>query len=140
MGYTHYWRKPEQPFTDNQWNKLKEIAHIVNDICRNELGIPLWFEYDDPRRMSVTNQLIRFNGAGDDGHETFYFERKFPSGFNFTKTALKPYDAAVVAMLCAASECNPYFEWTSDGSTLEHRKGIELFFKAYDRFTHRENA
>ena len=46
-------------------------------------------------RMGMTD--FSFNGIDDDGHEDCYFDGK--AGFNFCKTARKPYDIAVRVFL-----------------------------------------
>ena len=61
-----------------------------------------------------------FNGKGDNAHEPFIFPGE--SGFNFCKTAYKPYDTVVVACLFVARD---YFapdqlEIASDGEAEEN--------------------
>lgn len=111
MGYTHYWNidSTNAP-TDEQWGRiLRATAGIwidhANVLARN---------YDkDAFRM--TDQHILFNGIGNDAHETFVLDRT-DKDFNFCKTAQKPYDAAVVAVLKAARRYAPkWIKLSSDG-------------------------
>jgi hypothetical protein len=62
----------------------------------------LKWECDVPKVPEVSDDLIRFNGWQDEGHETFMVTKKLgdykvESGesFDFCKTARKPYDLAV---------------------------------------------
>ena len=62
----------------------------------------------DAADNQIDEEEVRFNGVGDNGHETFYLSRvQFPrynrtdksKYFNFCKTARKPYDKYVVKVL-----------------------------------------
>lgn len=116
MGYTHYW-KNKREFTEEQWTALR-IA--TESILRNAIaaGIKLQYEFDDQSSPLVGQHEIRFNGAGDDGCETFLLERVVED-FAFCKTRRLHYDAAVVAVLIEAARLNDAFEWTSDGGDEE---------------------
>ena len=59
-----------------------------------------WDGEDDPQ---FTTDEIRFNGIGDDSHETFALGKGY-NGFKFTKTARKPYDRHVLACLILAKK------------------------------------
>ena len=70
---------------------------------------------------------IRFNGVGEDGHETFYLSPD-ESGWGFCKTARKPYDIVVVAILSMLDEyLGDKFEWRSDGDNEDHLTGKRLY-------------
>ena len=99
MGYTHYWENEARAIPAAALVILKELlgeAHRAGIVQR---------EFDDPRPPEVTATRIRFNGAGELGHETFCFdvtdgdrtERGRP--FAFCKTNRKPYDAVVMRVL-----------------------------------------
>lgn len=146
MGYTHYWSKTRK-FTQPEWTAIKKAAQAIID----ETPVELCWEFDreeKPVEISVTK--IRFNGLGDDGHETFYFTRSVPpepeyrkgeGDFQFTKTARKPYDDAVVACLIAFQDIAPdAFTWSSDGWLHEHGDGLDLFNKACERDLEWSNA
>lgn len=88
-------------------------------------GFKLAFEYDEPEREPVFSEnLIRFNGVGDEGHETFVVT---PSArdFEFCKTARKPYDTAVVAILCLLHH-HTEIEVSSDGVPEDWWRGLEF--------------
>ncbi len=108
MGYTHYW-EGEAPIA----KALPIIEKIVAQGARQ--GIPL-AGWDGEGEPVITAEEIRFNGVGDDAHETFAIVAG-ETGFAFCKTARKPYDAIVVAILIALSEVEgpSTFSWSSDG-------------------------
>lgn len=87
--------------------------------------------------MVFNKDLIRFNGIGEDGHETFYlpkiYTRKMPSLlshtdllFQFCKTANKPYDLAVCCCLIIAKHyLGDDIKVSSDGSLDEWKEAID---------------
>lgn len=122
MGYTHYWKSAG--FNAEQWAELSEGARAII-WAAGSAGIALANEWDGPvNRPLVEGDCIRFNGTGKDGHETFYLAVA-PVEFGFCKTAFKPYDAVVVAILMLASECGP-LTWTSDGEEEDWAAGRKL--------------
>lgn len=128
MGYTHYWTAPSQ--RDDQWKKLTILARMICRIAQDDMGIALSEDYDVNRIPVINDEEIRFNGYGDEGHETFMFE---PNGeWTFCKTAMKPYDTVVVAILYGAQQLIPGFEWSSDGDPEDHQAGIKLAVRAAD--------
>jgi hypothetical protein len=86
MGYTRYW-KISKSLDAEKFIQLKDIFCMVVD----KLDIPL----DD---VELSDEVIRFNGVGDNAHETFVLEKN-RLGFDFCKTQRKPYDALVCACL-----------------------------------------
>ena len=141
MGYTHYWSMSND-FTPAEWQLICGAARNV--ITKfNDFGnsVKLAREYDDiSTPAEITDEHIRFNGLGDDGHETFLIPREIPEApewrqgepdFQFCKTARKPYDDAVVAVLIyIRQECPGKFEWSSDGDLSEHDDGLKLLRSA----------
>ena len=108
MGYTHYWevknKIPQDKF-DAIGDDLKQVIKACNDD-----GIKICGGMGE-----IENDVISFNGDGDNGHETCYMT-KDKKDFAFCKTARKPYDIAVTAFLII---CKHYLgddiEVTSDG-------------------------
>ena len=108
MGVTHYFERPaELP---------RRTFSAAAEDCRTVLaalaatGVCVQREFDDPAPPALSGDVVRFNGAGEDGHETFYlprvFDEPFPGQvptdgrwFAFCKTARKPYDVAVCSRL-----------------------------------------
>jgi len=94
MGYTHYWRTKEAEYDNQDFKALSNDAiKIVHEAI--EAGIDIVETYD--------TDFISINGVKENGHEDFVFNR-IPEGFEFCKTAGKPYDMAVVAILIRAKK------------------------------------
>lgn len=93
MGYTSYWDPISTPIAIPK--KALNLCREVIDYG-HEHGV-ICLESDDNSPPIVSSKMIRFNGIGENGHETFWWENK--AGFNFCKTARKPYDLYVCAIL-----------------------------------------
>lgn len=121
MGYTHYWSK-SRDLTDSEWEAIKAAASRILNTARNCYFISTAFECDEPsKRPQLNDEVIRFNGVGEDGHETFYLSRTVED-FAFCKTARKDYDAPAAAILIAAKQYAPdAFSWRSDGYGIDAR-------------------
>lgn len=91
-------------------------------------GIKLAYEYDAPAADPiVSGSEIRFNGVGDEGHETFLVDRLCDKSFNFCKTAENPYDEAVVAILTIMNHyAQGGWEIGSDGNCEDWQDGLIL--------------
>ena len=143
MGYTHYWRQ-QRDFTDTEWQELTRLAKLIT---ADGQGILANAFSDKNSKPTIDNEEISFNGIGDDGHETFCITRKKrdlydyekqdsiqdaymhdKSGggvFNFCKTAHKPYDKYVVAVLCAIYRVHrDIMNISSDGNTADWTEGL----------------
>jgi len=136
MGYTHYWRQLRD-FTDSEWNELARLTRLITEgwPARN-LTAAL-----DPAEFNIDNEEIRFNGIGENGHETFILTKKKRAkddydmsydrqgALGFCKTARKPYDKYVVAVLCALytmdNNKSIISEITSDGRAEDWNEGLE---------------
>jgi hypothetical protein len=132
MGYTHYW-SASRDFTASEW---KDVCAATRSIL-SATSVKVVREYDRPNeRPDILDDEILLNGSGDDGHETFYLTRnvqeapdyrKGEPDFNFCKTARKPYDDVVVAILIATRDIAPdAISWRSDGFLEEHADGLAL--------------
>lgn len=131
MGYTHYFYT--KPTLDAKQFKsfAKDVKKLLNGV--DEVA----FECDMvTKRPQVTNEVVRFNGKGDDGHETFYlareskvsdWQRDKEMAFNFCKTACKPYDKYVVACLILAKGWfKDDIRFSSDGEIEELQEGLQI--------------
>lgn len=112
MGYTHYWN------TKNCRDKaskdgLYKALPIVADIVKRYRNI-LQYETDDSNPPVVDQDVIRFNGIDEDGHETFLFNI-LSSESDFCKTARKPYDLPVCEILLVLKAYIPNLKIDSDG-------------------------
>lgn len=118
MGYTHYFEQGK-PATKEQWDAITEAFKKIAP------SLPIQREDDDPARPEITEDRIIFNGIGDNGHETMLLERA-GHGFQFCKTARKPYDRAVITLLTIANNLAPG-TWviSSDGSAKEWQPDID---------------
>lgn len=141
MGYTHYFRQ-KRDLTDAEWNKLAvAVKSLINSVS-NE--VPVRFEDDSAKAPLIDDELIRFNGVEDDGHETFILTRtkrakydyesqdEYDSegAFNFCKTARKPYDVLVTAILLAAQHITDgAWDVSSDGDMTDWNDGFALVKK-----------
>ena len=129
MGYTHYWEFKAAPKDlengAEKWNKavetiksgLKAVKEMGIEIC-NGVG------KDKP---IINGKEIIFNGTEKGGldHETFYIPFN-AGGWNFCKTARKPYDLLVCIALLAFKEAfGEDFSYSSDGVTRESIKDKE---------------
>jgi len=103
MGYTHYFQQIEE-LPKDKWNKFTEEVKTILDDGQTIIK----FDYNSNKPPQIDEEEVRFNGVGDNGHETFYLSRvQFPrynrtdksKYFNFCKTARKPYDRYVVKVL-----------------------------------------
>ena len=99
MGYTHYWSFDDK-IAPEAWQKIMEDAKKLIVAT----SVKLLHDYDEPNSHPyVGEDKIWLNGAGDEGHETFVLTPK-PTAFEFCKTAQKPYDLIVCAILAVAHE------------------------------------
>jgi hypothetical protein len=132
MGYTHY-QYQKNNFTQKQWEKICLDFLKIEDYCEKN-KIALAYECDIPQPPKVDDELIRFNGVGNEGHETFILHKKKPAPqpwmdskeyFSFCKTAHKPYDMAVgLVLLCAAKHAPKTISISSDGDWDHDWAGI----------------
>ena len=128
MGYTHYWSISGKEIPPAAWDAaVEDIKKIWPEL--NNMGIKIVFDSNDTSLPAeITSEVIRFNGARAEGHETFIINRKGPARtgkpirtpagkrFGFCKTARKPYDVAVCACLIILTYHLPSdFSASSDG-------------------------
>lgn len=118
MGYTHYWNGK---IPQSKFDKLRIASEKV--IGFSDASV-LWESEETDKPPELTSDLIRFNGIEDDGHETFCLEQSNTEGF--CKTAQKPYDEIVTAILCLAKHYAKSFEVRSDGKSIEWKNGLAL--------------
>lgn len=114
MGYTRYWERTNKPITETFVKKVKEIIKDSND---KGITIRNGFGEDEP---IVTLEKVSFNGDGSRNlsHESCYFDNQ-ELGFNFCKTARKPYDYTVREVLKVAEQEGLVADVRSDGENEE---------------------
>jgi hypothetical protein len=130
MGYTHYYKTtPTIPL--DKWVRLKiAVSKLLDGVA------DIQFEYNKAEPIVIDDKEIRFNGIGDDGHETLYLSRESTPAewdtdkstvFNFCKTAYKPYDRYVTAVLTLAKiHLGDDIEISSDGGVADWQEGISF--------------
>ena len=132
MGYTHYWKGQVPAATESL---LAVIDFIQTKVQMQPSDIKL-ASWDGTGFPTFDIASISFNGNlnakdGDMSHETCAIKYGSAVEFSFCKTAQKPYDIAVVAILEALNMfSDSEFAWTSDGDAAETLAGVELAHEA----------
>ncbi len=126
MGYTHYWRATDNAEDHNEAYQaaLRKAVRVVE-----ASGAPLCIECDDPDTAPQLVGGIVFNGKGEDGHEAFWLPATAGEleAFSFCKTAQKPYDVIVTAVLATMKHFAPdAMTITSDGEPPQWAAGCKL--------------
>lgn len=117
MGYTHYWTL-ENGIEQTDWNYFLVGARHIIDTAQNS-GIQII--------DGSAGAAIFFNGFGAGSHETFQITSE-DVGFNFCKTAQKPYDTVVTACLIHAKKVfGGNIRVSSDGDWSEWQSGVLLY-------------
>lgn len=135
MGYTHYWtfKKPKRgdaAKTEELYQKaVKECAKIIRTYYEANGGLSGYTAHTPTGKYGG----ILVNGKGDDAHEDFvlreHFKQNFENtdGFDFCKTARKPYDVVVTACLIVLKHrLGDYIDVSSDGFHRDWLAGLEL--------------
>lgn len=142
MGYTHYWRvskapKGEASQTETTYQlAIRQCQRIIlayNAACKA-------IDEKHPNRLSGYSAHtkvaqyggLEFNGVQDLSHETFSFREHFSEndGFNFCKTAQKPYDVVVTACLVTLKYyLGDLIDVSSDGDAKDWTQGVKLASK-----------
>ncbi|MEV6957549.1 hypothetical protein [Streptomyces sp. NPDC051183] len=126
MGYTHSFAyTPQAEAFRSNWLQLRLDAAAVVDFTK-KAGVALAAP-DGTGAPVISEDLIAFNGRGDEACEGFCLElaprtlsRLGPFAWSFTKTARLPYDMAVTAVLLRAHTLMPeVFAIDSDGEWRE---------------------
>lgn len=126
MGFTNYWTRPNKPVPAKAWDAF--IAD-VRKIFKEHADI-IARESDLPDRAPVADDTeVRFNGIGDEGHDTFHLTRDFEpqdwrkpedGQFAFCKTNRRPYNEVVTSILsCVEHHLGDIFNVSSDGEDGE---------------------
>jgi len=122
MGYTHYWKIKEN-LDQTKWDEFADGALKVIQTA-TEAGIAIEDE--------STKSSIFFNGVGSNSHETFVINWD-DAKFNFCKTAQKPYDTVVTAVLIwFKTVFGDGVIVTSDGDWKDWEGGAVLFETVFD--------
>ena len=98
MGFTRYWNRTEKEIDEDF---VVKVCDVIADCDEKGIAIRNWCGEGNP---VVTLDRISLNGNSEHqlDHESFVIDKKV--GFNFCKTARKPYDYAVREILKYAEE------------------------------------
>ena len=113
MGYTRYWNRTDKKIDDDFISFCNEVFKTCEKLG---IGIRDWNGFGDP---TIGKDYIAFNGNGELGldHETCVLDDT--TGFNFCKTARKPYDYAVRTILREAFVRGYITDLSDDGDNEE---------------------
>lgn len=143
MGYSHYWYRPPS-IPRKQFDRFTTFASAIlaalPEVAPDGGGTekPLVLVPNAPDTHIVQRDVVAFEGGAGLGYETFVVDRVVPRStyrppsagglaFECCKTARRPYDLAVVAMICALLDAVPAARAESDGSVHDRAGGIRLF-------------
>ena len=137
MGYTHYWERKVSDDTKIQYGKLALDAKKIVDYARTHgVSIGNW-DGEILNGDEWSESRFDFNGYRDEAHETFVWQAVVGEptymnndgySFDFCKTAWKPYDKIVTAILCRAKyHYGNSIKISSDGSWDEWTSGRDLY-------------
>lgn len=133
MGYSHYF-SIKSTATPEMYKAFSEEAHQILTIADAMTSIDIADSMGEIMSgWQANDEAVSFNGYGENSHETF---RVTPtdSGFNFCKTAEKPYDTVVVACLIALYRAyGDSVEISSDGNRSDWAAGSHLYQMAVQR-------
>lgn len=130
MGYTHYFQQ-QKKIEPDAWEKICDDAQKIIDYCKKD-GIPLTTDDTGKPIIQRKRGIINMNGVDEDSHETFYIKRSLYKDFNFCKTARKPYDLAVTAILMVIEHHSPNtFNTGSDGEVADWEAAANLNFNLF---------
>ncbi|KAF7193190.1 hypothetical protein HII31_05416 [Pseudocercospora fuligena] len=100
MGYTHYWKIPSTDEWLKTWPQLVSDAKLIVKSCKIKLAGP---DDEGEGHPQINETRTAFNGGNGNGHQPFILKSK-ATKFSCCKTAHKPYDLVVAAILLRASQ------------------------------------
>lgn len=155
MGYTHYWKLPEVKTLDQDKFAafVKDVKQLSKNLPANSTSAGAYYEDEELAiRGGMGTKLPEFNSkhvwlngdaSKDLDHETFVVnsdtssddEMRWYRGFQFCKTARKPYDLLVCAALLSLEH---HFgrrktQVTSDGSFDDWAPAIKFYRETLKR-------
>jgi hypothetical protein len=124
LGYTHYFNQ-NRSFTTFEWEAIRKFSKRIIKVNKDILGDMM----GEGGKPEAGKNCIAFNGIGDMAHESFAINREHDvkDRGNFCKTAEKPYDVCVVAVLCFINYVAPgALDISSDGRRNDWMVGLEV--------------
>lgn len=120
MGYTHYWNGIDMNrYKPRAWEGVARDVVALVDAGKSQFEL----EFEDPKPG-----WVRLNGNSAKGldHESFWISLDpnvlAAGGFEFCKTAQKPYDVVVTAVLAVMAEVG--LNVSSDGDADDWKPGL----------------
>ncbi len=127
MGFTRHWhRKLHLP--DDGWKLMLDDMLLVWSAA----DVPIAYDFNVPAQVPIVGRdgsypdmgsIVRFNGIGEDGHETVLVQQHWEMGFlekartttqlgpdwrwDFCKTNRKPYDTVLCCLLACMKRRMP---------------------------------
>jgi len=135
LGYTHYYYIKEGTIPSEIWERIcQDFRSLILFVPSNSINKQNGLLALD---VSITPDVIQFNGVGEGRHETFVLSRlnyreEWQNGdsdmlFNFCKTARKPYDLFVCScLIIAKNHLKNDIKVTSDGEQSDWAEAIIL--------------
>ena len=129
----HYWKnKPSFSKHSVAWNNFIKDAEDILLVTESLQLVRAEFDQLD-MIPEVGENRIKFNGIGEDGHETFIINREDDEDFEFCKTARKPYDKIVTAILALAKHHLVIPNISSDGTSNDWDEGVDYASKILNK-------
>jgi hypothetical protein len=139
MGYTHYWTQTRN-LTEQEFGDFVGAARRIINVAEGKPTNTAGGYHTEPVHIcggngkgkpTLTKDELVLNGNGPDlDHETFAINRvKQTDSWDFCKTARKPYDVVVTALLIILAH-DYGFEVSSDGDAEEWEAGEKLVAEA----------
>jgi len=124
LGYTQYF-EAKKAFTTAEWTNITTAAKAI--IASQPKGLICGGDGTGEPTVNTKEICLNGNAIDDQGHETFHITKAKLPDFNFCKTARKPYDAVVTAILCIVEHFAPgKLDIGSDGCHAEWADGLAL--------------
>lgn len=100
MGYSHSWYR-KQVLPKRKFAAASADCRRIAEYLSREKGIAIAFEMDKPSPPIFDSSVIRFNGLGEEGCETFLVPQddEISNFGSFCKTNHRPYDIIVCSCL-----------------------------------------
>lgn len=123
MGYTHYWRM-SRDFTALEWEQISGAASELIKASPTELAGGYRHENEPP---AIDKEVIYFNAKKEDEQCEDFCLTAGCQDFEFCKTAARPYDTVVVAILAFAAKVAPSaITVSSDGDEQDWKDGLKF--------------
>ncbi len=121
MGYTHYFTLKKTP-PKEVWDQVLEAKNEIVRFAEVGYGVDV---IDNSRE-----DVIDINGVAPYDHENLLLSPKYLE-FEFCKTAMKPYDIVVTAILCVLGDLlEDNIDISSDGGAKDWEPGQRLATEA----------